>query len=69
MIRTTAKHRKARDTWGKPNLAEWFRYHTAIGRFYYDFEDASDRAIIKAVTGLGLVAFAVTVYIAAILIF
>lgn len=69
MIKTTAKHRKARDTWGKPNLAERFLYHTKIGRWYNDFEDASDRAIIKAVVGLGLVAFAVAVYIVAILIF
>jgi hypothetical protein len=59
-----SKHRKQRDTAGKPNLAEWFRYHTAVGRFYYDFEDATDRAIIRGVVGLGMVAFAATVYLA-----
>lgn len=53
-----------RDSHGKPNLAEWFRYHTAIGRFYYDFEDATDRAIIVAVAGLGAVAFGFTIYMA-----
>lgn len=58
------KHRRQRNTIGKPNLAEWFRYHTAVGRFYYDFEDASDRAIIRGVVGLGLVACAATVYLA-----
>lgn len=54
---------RERDYYGKPNLYERFRYHTAIGRFYYDFEDASDRAIIAGVAGLGVVAFAATVYI------
>lgn len=55
--------RKHRDTAGKPNLQEWFLYHTAIGRFYNDFEDPADRVIIKAVAGLGLISFAVTMYI------
>jgi hypothetical protein len=58
-----SKHRKQRDTWGKPNLTEWFLYHTAVGRFYNDFEDPTDRAIIKIVTGLGVISFVVTIYL------
>lgn len=38
-----------KDTWGKPNLYERFRYHTKIGRFFYDFEDPTDRLIIVCV--------------------
>lgn len=54
---------KRRDTQGKPNLREWFLYHTAIGRFYNDFEDPADRDIIKIVTGLGVISFLVTIYV------
>lgn len=54
---------KQRDTWGKPNLQERFLYHTKIGRWYNDFENPADRAIIKAVIGLGLVSLGISIYI------
>jgi len=58
-----SKQRKQRDTQGRPNLAERFLYHTAVGRFYNDFEDPTDRAIIKVVAGLGVISFIVTIYL------
>lgn len=57
----TAKHRKARDTWGKPNLAERFLYHTKIGRFYNDFDQESKHLINFTVVG-GLICFGISIY-------
>lgn len=54
---------KRRNTEGKPNLREWFLYHTKLGRFYNDFEDETDRLIIRCVVAGGLLSFGVLVYI------
>lgn len=53
---------KQRDTQGKPNLTERFLYHTAIGRWYNDF-DVESKHIIRFVVAAGLVSFGVTIYL------
>lgn len=45
-------NRKHHDTVGKPNAYEWFRYHTRLGTWFYDFDDA-DRYLIKVVAAIG----------------
>lgn len=52
---------KHRDTRGKPNLTERFLYHTAIGRWYDDFDAESKHLIRFTVVG-GLVSFGVLIY-------
>jgi hypothetical protein len=56
-----SKHRKQRDTWGKPNLAERFLYHTKIGRFYASF-GRDDQDVIKVVVVLGSVVLGLAIY-------
>jgi hypothetical protein len=51
-----------RDTWGKPNLAERFLYHTKIGRFYASF-GRDDQDVIKVVVLLGSVMLGLTIYL------
>lgn len=53
---------KQRDTQGKPNLTERFLYHTAIGRWYNDF-DVESKHLIRFTFLSGLVSFGVTIYL------
>lgn len=57
-----SKHRRQRDTQGRPNLTERFLYHTAIGRWYNDFDVESKHLINFTVVG-GLVSFGITIYL------
>lgn len=49
---------KQRDTWGKPNMAERFIYHTKIGRLYarcgWDEFDVVRHAALVGSIALGL---------------
>jgi hypothetical protein len=57
-----SKQRKQRDSWGKPNLAERFLYHTKIGRFYASF-GRDDQDVIKVIVTLGSICLGVLIYI------
>jgi len=56
-----------KDTWGKPNLAERFLYHTKIGRFYASF-GRDDQDVIKVVVVLGSICFGVLIYLVIVLV-
>lgn len=57
--------RKRRDTWGRPDLTEWFLYHTRIGRAY-DELDQVGRDSVKVTVGMALACVGLLIYIAII---